>query len=88
MDKNISFCSLKCGNDKNEDCSLTYPNIQEKRKQIDVVSGLRAINSIKMPKKNLAGSVIDRSKSTCRKRDQSYDIFVVVCKETLEMAST
>ena len=37
LDKNISFCILKYGDHKNEDCSLTYPDINEKRKQIDVV---------------------------------------------------
>ena len=41
--KNISFCSLKYGDHKNKDGSLTYPNINEKRKQIDMVSGLGAI---------------------------------------------
>ena len=41
--KNISFCSLKYEDHKNEDRSLTYPNLKEKRKQIDVVSGLRSI---------------------------------------------
>ena len=41
--KNISLCSLKYGDPENEDCSLNYPNIKEKRKQIDVMSGLRAI---------------------------------------------
>ena len=43
LDKNISFCSLKYVGNKNEDCSLTYPNLEEKRKQTEVVSGLRAI---------------------------------------------
>ena len=35
--------SLKYENRKNGDCELPYPNLKEKRKQIDVVSGLRAI---------------------------------------------
>ena len=43
LDKNISFCSLKYGDHRNEDCSLTYPNINKERKQIDVVSGLRTM---------------------------------------------
>ena len=41
--KDMSFCSLKYGGHKNEDCSLTRPNIKEKQKQTDVVSGLRVI---------------------------------------------
>ena len=41
--KNISFCNLKYEDHKNEDCSLTYPNLKEKRKQVDMVSGLPAI---------------------------------------------
>ena len=41
--KNISFCRLTNEDHKNEDCSLTYPNLKEERKQIDVVSGLRAM---------------------------------------------
>ena len=36
----ISFCSLKYEDLKNEDSSLTYPNLIKKRKQIDVVSSL------------------------------------------------
>ena len=51
---------------KNGDCSLTYPNKNEKRKQIDMVSGLRANNYIQMPE-NPAGSVIDRPKALVEK---------------------
>ena len=44
----------------------TYPNKNEKRKQIDMVSGLLANNSIQMPE-NPAGSVIDRPKALVEK---------------------
>ena len=37
----MSFGSLKYEDHKNEDCWLTYPNLTEKRKQIDVISGIR-----------------------------------------------
>ena len=32
---------MKYEDHKYEDCSITYPNLKEKRKHIDVVSGLR-----------------------------------------------
>ena len=41
--KNILFCNLKYEDHKNEDCSLTYANLKEKRKQVNVVSALHAI---------------------------------------------
>ena len=45
LHKNISFYSLKYEDLKNGDCSLTYPDLKEKRKQIDVVSGPRAMTN-------------------------------------------
>ena len=75
--KNISFCSLKYEDSKNEDRSLTYPNLKEKRKQINRVSGLR---TIQVPN-NPAAHMNDRLKSTCWKNVHNYVSFaVVMCK--------
>ena len=81
--KNIPFRSLKYGDHKNEDCLLTYPNINEK--QMPSRRGVRVpYNSIQMPK-NPAGSVIDRPKSTCRKRVHSYDFLQVNFRNVIYM---
>ena len=77
--KNISLCSLKYEDPKNEDCSLTYPNIKKNERKSTWCQVYAPYNSTQMPE-NLAGSVIDRQKSTLRKSVHSYNFFVVMCK--------
>ena len=70
---------MKYEDHKNEGRLLTCPNLKEKRKQINVVSGLRTYNSIQMPN-NPAARMNDRLKSTCQKNVHNYVSFVVMWK--------
>ena len=70
--KSIPFWNLKYEYLKNEDCSLTYPNLKEKRKQIDVVSG---VTCHIIP----YSIIINHRKVLVEDGPQQY-FFVVLCK--------
>ena len=60
------------------DCSITYPNLKEKRKHIDVVSGYTPLTPYKC-QKNPAGGVIDRPKSNPEGGTPTFWVILGMC---------